>query len=58
MNLPEAAIIEFQKIYQKKFNVLLDFNEAEIRAEKFLRLMALLTIGSQNENEKLYQNTK
>jgi len=42
MNLPNEAVTEFQDIYQRKIGVVLTFDEAKIRAEKFLRLMVLL----------------
>ncbi len=58
MNLPAEAISEFRELYRNKCGVLLNPNDAAKQAENFLRLMALLTIDSQNENEKLHQNTK
>ncbi|MFZ2663961.1 MAG: hypothetical protein WAX66_01225 [Patescibacteria group bacterium] len=58
MKLPKEAVIEFQGIYKNKFGILLDFEKAEKHAINFLELMALLTRGSKNENEKLHPNTK
>lgn len=58
MNIPVEAVTEFQEIYRKKFGVVLDVNEAGVRAEKFLRLLVMLTNGSQNENERLHHNPK
>ena len=52
MNLPEEAVIEFQKIYQDKFGVLLEFNEAEIRAKSFLNLRYLITSKNPIKNEQ------
>lgn len=43
MNLPVEAVDEFQKIYLNKCGIELSFNEAEIRADNFLRLMMLIT---------------
>lgn len=51
MNLPKEAVIEFQNIYQKKFGVLLEFNEAEIRAKNFLNLR-LLIVTKNKSNEQ------
>lgn len=51
MNLPKEAVIEFQKIYQDKFGVLLKFNEAEIRAKAFLDLRYLITNKNTIKNE-------
>ena len=60
MNLPAKAVSEFQDIYLRKCGIQLSFNEAEIRANNFLRLMMLITkktdvkvSGSvSNKNEK------
>lgn len=49
MNLPTVAVNEFQEIYQRKIGVALTFNEAKIKAEKFLRLMMLLTGKSKDK---------
>jgi len=58
MNLPIEAVTEFQNIYKRKCGIELSFNEAEIRADNFLRLMMLITKSPKDENEKLHQNTK
>jgi hypothetical protein len=58
MNLPTEAVTEFQNIYKRKCGIELSFNEAEIKAENFLRLIMLITKSSKDENEKLYKNTK
>ena len=52
MNLPKEAVIEFQKIYQDKFGVLLDFNEAEIRANNFINLRYLITTKNKTKNDQ------
>jgi len=52
MNLPKEAVIEFQEIYQNKFGILLEFNEAETRAKKFLNLRYLITNKNPNKNEQ------
>lgn len=52
MNLPEEAVIEFQKIYKEKCGVLLEFNEAKIRAEAFLNLRYLITSKTPSKNEQ------
>ncbi len=41
--LPPQAIKEFQQIYQKKFNEVIDLNEAKKKAENFIRLFELIT---------------
>lgn len=38
MNLSDKAIIEFQKLYEKRFNKKISFEEAKVKASKFLRL--------------------
>lgn len=52
MNLPKAAVLEYQQIYKTKCKVALSFEEAERKAVNFLKLMALITTKSKNENEK------
>ncbi len=51
MNIPIEAVNEFKEIYQRKIGVILTFNEAKIRAEKFLRLMMLLTEKPKDKNK-------
>lgn len=55
MNLPKEAVIEFQEIYQNKFGVLLEFNEAEIRAKAFLNLRYLITTKNDKSSAKQEQ---
>lgn len=43
MNLPVLAVKEFMDIYQRKVGGGLTFDEANLRAENFLRLMLLIT---------------
>ncbi len=43
MVLPDQAVQEFKKIYEKEFDEKLTDKEYRIRAENFLRLMALIT---------------
>lgn len=43
MILPDQAVKEFKEIYEKKFEKKLTDGEYRIRAEKFLRLMKLIT---------------
>lgn len=43
MFLPDEAVKEFKEIYEKEFNEKLTDGEYRIRAENFLRLMALIT---------------
>jgi hypothetical protein len=43
MKLPEAAVKEFMEIYRKKFGITLAFNDAEIKAVNFIKLMELIT---------------
>lgn len=45
MTLPEAAVNEFQKIFQKKFGGALEYGIAETMATNFLSLTALLIEG-------------
>jgi len=52
MNLPVEAVNEFQEIYQRRLGVEISINEAETRAENFLRLTMLITRKEENENEK------
>ena len=42
MKLPKEAIIEFQELCQKKFGIVLPLDKAEMEANDFLTLMALL----------------
>lgn len=56
MNLPIVAINEFRDIYQRKIGVVLTFDEAKIRAEKFLRLMILLTKKPNTKINNLFLN--
>lgn len=49
MNLPKEAVLEFQKIYQEKVGVLLEFNEAEKRANNFINLRYLITTKNKND---------
>ena len=51
--LAEDAVKEFNKIYQKKFGVLLSLDEASLKAENFLKLMVLITGGMKDEKDKL-----
>lgn len=51
MNLPIEAINEFKEIYQRKIGVSLTNDQAKIRAEKFLRLMMLLTKKPKDKNK-------
>jgi len=41
--LPDKAIEEFRQIYIKKVKKPLSFEEAKIKAEKFIRLFDLIT---------------
>lgn len=41
--LPREAVLEYQQIYKKKCSVVLSFEEAESKANDFIRLMALIT---------------
>lgn len=43
MNLPDEAVKEFQKIYKNKIGKEITFNEAKIKAEKFINLFDLIT---------------
>lgn len=60
MNLPTKAVSEFQNIYRRKCGIQLSFNEAEIRADNFLRLMMLITKkpSAENSDINLYKNEK
>ncbi|MFA7300787.1 MAG: hypothetical protein WC069_00550 [Candidatus Shapirobacteria bacterium] len=49
MNLPKEAVVDFQKIYQQKFGVLLDYNESEIKAKQFLSLRLLISSKTKND---------
>jgi len=53
MNLPILAVKEFLDIYQRKVGGGLTFDEANSRAENFLRLMMLLA----GDTEEINQNT-
>jgi len=48
--LPKEAIKEYQAIYLKKFQVNLNFEEAQQRANNFIRLMALITNTAKGTN--------
>jgi len=52
MTLPREAVIEFQNIFQELFGVLLEYNEAEIRAKAFLNLRYLITSKNPTKNEQ------
>jgi len=52
MNLPKEAVIEFQEIFQRKFGTTLSFEEAEIRAGRFLNLRYLITSENKDKNEQ------
>lgn len=41
--LPDEAIKEFQEIYKNKVGEEITFNEAKIKAEKFINLFDLIT---------------
>lgn len=41
--LPRGAVVEYQQIYKEKCQVELNFEEAESKANNFIRLMALVT---------------
>jgi len=43
MNLPKEAVIQFKEIYERKFEEILSYQEAEVRAINFLELMVLIT---------------
>ena len=51
MNLPTQAVAEFLDIYQRKVGGTLTFDEANSRAENFLRLMMLLTGETKDSNQ-------
>ncbi len=48
--LPREAVIEYQQIYKDKCGLALSFEEAESKANNFIRLMALLTGTSMMED--------
>lgn len=48
--LPREAIVEYQKIYKEKCQVELNFEEAESKANNFIRLMALIMGTSMMED--------
>jgi len=50
ITLPQKAIEEYQAIYLKKFQINLNFEEAQQRANNFIRLMALITNSSKGKN--------
>lgn len=41
--LPKEAVIEYRQIYKTKCGVELTYEEAERKADNFIRLMALIT---------------
>lgn len=49
--LPREAVIEYQQIYKEKCQVELSFEEAEGKANNFIRLMALVTGTSMTEDD-------
>ncbi|EKD43524.1 MAG: hypothetical protein ACD_72C00242G0002 [uncultured bacterium] len=51
MNLPTPAVTEFLDIYRRKTGGDLTFDEANSRAESFLRLMMLLTGETDETNQ-------
>lgn len=50
MILPTQAVNEFIEIYKRKVGKTLTFDEANIKAEKFLRLMVLITEAPKKTN--------
>lgn len=49
--LPKEAVIEYQQIYKEKCHVGLSFEEAESKANNFIKLMALVTGTSMAEDD-------
>ena len=43
--LPREAILEYRQIYKAKCGIELNYEEAERKADNFIRLMALITDG-------------
>jgi len=43
MNLPDEAIIEFQKLYLQLFEVDIPFETAKIEAENFIKYFDLIS---------------
>ena len=43
--LPREAVLEYRQIYKAKCGVELNYEEAERRADNFIRLIALITDG-------------
>jgi len=43
--LPREAVLEYRQIYKAKCGVELSFEEAERKADNFIRLIALITDG-------------
>lgn len=43
--LPREAVLEYRQIYKAKFGVELSYEEAERKADNFIRLIALITDG-------------
>ncbi len=58
MNLPKEAIIEFQQIHKLRCGVELEFNEAEIEAEKMLNLVYLFIKKNTHKNDQTQNLTK
>ena len=50
MIIPTQAVNEFIEIYKRKIGKTLTFDEANIKAEKFLRLMVLITGAPKKTN--------
>lgn len=56
--LPDNAIAEFQKIYQKETGETVSLDSAKQKAENFIQLFALLTTKSSNINQTQNQEAQ
>ena len=58
MNLPQEAVIEFQQIHKLRCGIDLEFNEAEIEAEKMMNLVYLFNKKNTHKNDQAQNITK
>ena len=56
--LPDQAVYEYQRLYEKAFGKEIDFPTAQVMANRLLHLVNLIQQPLGNENEKLHKNSQ